>query len=119
PMRSRASSTNTERPDLPRVAAAARPAAPAPITMTSWSATVHRNDDARTAAIAPIGFRPVDEHDQAVAKADEEIDVRDEPDPPSEDSGEAKAPELNDRRHAADGGEGAEVRVVERADPPA
>ena len=109
PMRSRASSTSTEHPDWPSAPAAASPAAPAPITMTSWLSTVHRDDDAGAAPVAPVSLGPVDEHDQAIAEADEEIDVRGEPDPPREGSGEPDAPEVDDRGHAADGGEGAEV----------
>src|SRR5579864_3367336 len=40
PMRSRASSVKTDRPECPSEAAAARPAAPAPITITSGSRTI-------------------------------------------------------------------------------
>src|SRR6185437_8360498 len=92
PIRSRASRTRTERPALPSAAAAARPAAPAPITMTSGLSVpialplCYRNDDARTPPVAPVSLGPVDEHDQAVAKADQEIDVRRQPDPPGEQS---------------------------------
>src|SRR5512146_812286 len=90
---------------------AAIPAAP-----STFHGLVYRKDDAGAAPIAPVGFGPVDEHDQPVAEADQEIDVRREPYPPGDDSGDAQAAEVGDGGHAADGGERAEVPVAEWAD---
>lgn len=35
--------------------------------------------------IRPIRPRPVDQHDQAVAEADQEVDVRQQPEPPRDE----------------------------------
>src|SRR5262245_19696429 len=71
------------------------------------------DNDARVKLESPVRPGPVDQHDEAVSKVDEEVDVRPQPDEPRRKAREVDAAELGDRRLAADGGELAVVAVAE------
>src|SRR3569833_4204873 len=51
------------------------------------------------ALLAPVGRRPIDEYDEAIAKADQEIDVREQPEQPRGQSAELDFPERRDKVH--------------------
>ncbi len=75
---------------------------------------------ARMALESPIGPGPFDQHHEAVAKPDQEVDVREKPEQPGRVAAEAQRAErrhaeLDHRRAASDGGEIAVVGVAERA----
>jgi hypothetical protein len=61
-----------------------------------------------------IGPRPIQRDGDAVAKADQEEDVRHTPHQPGEQAGQAQPAEVDDRRLAADRGQIAEARIGER-----
>ena len=68
----------------------------------------------RRPLVTPVRPPPVEQHDQAVAEADQEEHVHDQPEPPGQQAGEAQRAEIDHRRHAADGGQVAVVLVGER-----
>ena len=77
-------------------------------------------DDARAALVREVRPGPVDHHHQPVAKADQEVDVREQPEQPGREAAEAQRAEarhgeLDDRGLAADGRQVAVVAVAERA----
>src|SRR3954469_19729599 len=59
-------------------------------------------DDARAARVREIGPRPVDEHDDAVAKADEEENMDQQPEPPRKEAGHLELRQLHHGEIAAD-----------------
>src|SRR5688500_19135352 len=54
-------------------------------------------DDPNAALVGEVGVRPLEQHAQPVAEADEIHDVKHEPEPPCEPPGEVKAPKIGDR----------------------
>ena len=66
-------------------------------------------------AKAQIGGAPVQHHDEAVAKSDQEIDMREEPKPPRPPARKSEGPgrraEINHRRVMADGGQFAVILI--------
>src|SRR5688572_7574130 len=54
------------------------------------SLVVGAENDARRARVGEIGPGPIDEHDDAAAKSDQEHDVQHQPEPPREESREAQ-----------------------------
>src|SRR5690606_15443253 len=70
-------------------------------------------DEPRAALKGEIGPKPVDGDDQAVANADEKIDVDEAPDPPGEPAGKPEEAEIDHRRAPTDGREVADVDIAE------
>src|SRR3954462_13240582 len=60
-------------------------------------------NDAGVPVVGPIGRSPVDHHDEAVAEVDQEVDVRDEPDDPGDETGDLEAADFHHRCFAPDG----------------
>ena len=71
-------------------------------------------DQPRAALERDVVPRPVERHDDAVAEADEEVDVRDAPQQPGEEAGERQPAELDDGALAPDGRERAGILEAER-----
>jgi len=69
-------------------------------------------DEAGSALVGEVRPGPLDENQDAVAEADEEKDVDEEPGEPGEESGDVEFAEVGDSGGAADGGERAFVPVV-------
>src|SRR4051812_5147109 len=74
--------------------------------------------DAGISLLAPVGRRPIDEYDETIAKADQEVDVREQPEEPGEETAELEMPggrhEIDDRRVPPDGRERAVIAIPER-----
>jgi hypothetical protein len=62
----------------------------------------------------PLCAGPVDQHHDTVTESDQEIHMRNQPEPPGEEPRKANAAEIHDRRHATDGGEQSMVGIAER-----
>ena len=73
-------------------------------------------DQARAAFVGRVGPRPLNEYQQAVAKADEKKNVDEQPGEPGDEAGDVDASELGDGGGAADGGQAALVPVVDGAE---
>src|SRR6266699_440721 len=69
---------------------------------------------ARAALIGQVRPQPIGRDGDAVAKADQEIDMRQAPHQPGNPAGQGEPAEIDDRFPAADRGEVAEVAVAER-----
>src|SRR5579863_8001128 len=70
-------------------------------------------DEPRAAIAGGVDPKPVQGHGQAVAQADQEIDVGDAPGPPGEPATQLDPSEIDDGGALADGGEAAVVPVTE------
>src|SRR4030095_6301548 len=57
---------------------------------------------------------PVDEHQNAIAKTNQTIDVQEDPDHPGDESAERHTPNARDRRIASDGGKQARIFIMKR-----
>ena len=82
-------------------------------------AGVFPQHDPCVALVGPVRHRPVEHDDDAVAEADQEEKVRDQPEPPRQQSAQPEAMQVHDRREAPDRGEVAEVFVAKRSGRPA
>src|SRR5690348_8011074 len=58
-------------------------------------------DDSRVPLVRPVRPGPVDEHHDPVAKTDQKEHMRDEPEPPREESREMNPAKVDDRGHAS------------------
>src|SRR5688572_13134923 len=76
-------------------------------------AGLRSGDQARAAAPGQVGVGPAGDHHEAVAEADEEEDVHEQPEPPGDPAGHAELADRRDRRAAADGREQPLVLVLE------
>src|SRR6185295_6331975 len=72
-------------------------------------------DESRAALPAQVGPGPFEEDEEAIAEADQEQDVHEEPGEPRGQAVELKAAHHRDRGGAADGRHAALVAVAERA----
>src|SRR5436305_9554489 len=83
-----------------------------------WPVVAHLGaalrDQARSALLAGVDPQPVDGDAEPVAEADQEVDVGDAPDPPSQRAAQSYAPEIDHRQPFADLREIAGVLVNER-----
>src|SRR3970282_227107 len=104
-----------------RVACAARPGCGAAPRAGASGSHARRPralvDDARRALEGPVGPRPVDQHDDAVPEADQEVDVRGEPGDPGEPAPDVDPGEHRDRGGATDGRQLSVVAVAESPRP--
>src|SRR5437763_13907674 len=68
--------------------------------------------------LAPVGGGPIDDDDEAIAKADQEVDVREQPEEPREETAELEVAhwrnEIDDGRVATDGGQRAVIAITKR-----
>src|ERR1043165_1829807 len=71
-------------------------------------------DQPRAALIGQVGPKPVERHDQAVAEADQEIDVGNAPHQPGDAPGQPQPAEIDDGLAPSDRREVAVVAVAER-----
>jgi membrane protease YdiL (CAAX protease family) len=71
-------------------------------------------DQAHLVVVEEILPRPGDQHHQAVAEADDAVDVQTDPDQPGDEPAERNAPQPRHRRVAPDGRQQARVLVMER-----
>src|SRR5437868_12622526 len=78
---------------------------------------VDARQDPGVTLLAPVGRRPIDQYGDAVAKPDEEVDVREQPEEPRGETAELEVAhrrgEVDHRRIAPDGGQVAVVAVAE------
>ena len=71
-------------------------------------------DEPRATLEGQVVPRPVHQYGQAIAEADQEIDMGEAPDQPGHEAGKAKGPELGHGALAADRGHAPEVAIAER-----
>src|SRR2546422_1638269 len=76
-------------------------------------------DQPRASAIGEVRPRPLEQHQHAVAEADQEEDVHEDPDQPREESAEMELPDVSHGLAAADDRELAFVPVAEGPAGPA
>src|SRR5262249_15569639 len=74
----------------------------------------HAGDEPRAALERYVIPGPVQRDDQAVSKADQEVDVRDAPYDPGDEAGNLQSADLDDGAPAPDGRKRAEIPVAER-----
>jgi len=70
-------------------------------------------DEARAALVGHVRPEPLDENQQAIAEANQEENVNEEPGKPGDEAGDVNFAELRDGGVAADGGQRTLVPVVE------
>src|SRR5258705_13555051 len=73
-------------------------------------------DQSCGALVAPVDPEPAQRDAEPVAQADQEIDVRDAPDPPCKGAAQLDASEIDDCLALADLGQAAGMLVTERSD---
>src|SRR5437016_7552338 len=89
--------------------------------VSDWSSDVcssdlslHRRDEPRGTLVEEVIPRPVQQHEQLVAKSDELDDVDHQPHHPRREPGEPDPPDVGDGGVPTDGREGAGIAVAER-----
>ena len=75
---------------------------------------VTTGNQANGSLVREIRPRPLDEHDEAIAEADQIEDVHEEPDQPADQAAQPEPPEIGNRRGPANRSQVAEIVIVKR-----